>query len=78
MARLSGVLRRSEPLFTGESLAALKDAPAVSRAKAASELGYEVRPIHRSVRDLYLWFAERGLIEPSGSLMDDGPAWDEQ
>lgn len=49
------------PLFTPDSLHALRWSPAVSHFKAAREFGYEPRPIHRTVADTLDWFAEQGI-----------------
>lgn len=56
-------LRRKEPLFTPESLAALRGNRHVSRAKAEKELGYRTRPIEATVHDTYTWFREHGMLE---------------
>jgi len=55
-------LRGSDPLFTPESLHALRKDPVVSTAKAAEELGYEPRPLRDTVADSYAWFRTRGLL----------------
>lgn len=55
-------LRGSDPLFTPESLHALRKDPVVSTAKAAEELGYEARPLGDTVADTYAWFRTRGLL----------------
>ncbi|MBK6312489.1 MAG: NAD-dependent epimerase/dehydratase family protein [Candidatus Microthrix sp.] len=47
------------PLFTPDSLHALRFAPSVSHFKAATELGYRVRPIHETVADTLKWFADQ-------------------
>jgi dihydroflavonol-4-reductase len=47
------------PLFTPESLHALRYAPSVCHYKASKELGYLVRPITETVRDTYAWFDNR-------------------
>lgn len=49
------------PLFTPDSLHALRWSPAVSHHKAASELGYAPRAIHHTVGDTLDWFAEQGI-----------------
>ena len=48
------------PLFTPDSLHALRYSPTVSHYKAATELGYRVRPIHTTVADTLDWFAGQG------------------
>jgi dihydroflavonol-4-reductase len=55
-------LRHSEPLFTPESLHALRKDPVVSTAKAARELGYETRPLRDTIADAYAWFRARGVL----------------
>ncbi len=42
--------------YTSESLHALRFSPAVSGAKAATELGHHPRPFFDSVEDTYRWF----------------------
>ena len=49
------------PLFTPDSLHALRYAPTVSHYKAATELGYRVRPIHETVADALTWFTDHGM-----------------
>ncbi|MFZ2605370.1 NAD-dependent epimerase/dehydratase family protein [Candidatus Microthrix parvicella] len=48
------------PIFTPDSLHALRYSPSVSHYKAATELGYRVRPIHETVGDTLNWFAAAG------------------
>ena len=55
-------LSHSEPLFTPESLHALRKDPVVSTDKAARELGYEARPLRDTIADSYAWFRSRGLL----------------
>jgi dihydroflavonol-4-reductase len=57
--------RRTQPLFTPESLHALWTDPTVSSAKATRELGYEPRPTQETVSDVYGWFREAGML-PAG------------
>ena len=59
-SRLTG----AEPLFTPESLAALRTPREVSHDKATRELGYSPRPLQESVREIYACFQRRGVIEP--------------
>ena len=58
-------LRKEEPLYTGESLLALRANRSYVRRKALDELGYQPRPIEESVRDVYRWFAENGRLPSS-------------
>lgn len=58
------------PLFTRDSLHALRYSPAVSHYKAACELGYVSRPIHVSVADTLAWFDERARKLSEGDLAD--------
>jgi dihydroflavonol-4-reductase len=57
-ARITG----SHPLYTAESLAALRSSPRIDRSKAARDLGYAAGPIAGSVAEVYRWFAEAGRI----------------
>ena len=54
--------RGTQPLFTPESLHALLTDPTVSSAKAARELGHEPRATEDTVRDVYAWFRETGIL----------------
>ncbi len=65
LATALGRIKGSEPLFTSESLGALRGSNRrIVRTKARDELGYEARPLSESVRDLYAWFASTGRIRP--------------
>lgn len=59
-ARLAG--RR--PLFTPESLYALRNHLDISSARARQELGYAPRALETTVRDTFDWFREAGMLEP--------------
>lgn len=59
-----GRLRRREPLFTFESIEALRNYPRISHARASAELGYAPRPLEETIRDAYMWFAEQGALPP--------------
>ena len=62
-ARLWGALTKSEPLFTQEALDALAPYPHVSHNKATAQLGYEPRPLEKTLKDLYVWFESQGLLK---------------
>jgi len=64
---------RSEPLYTAESLEALRDAPRVDCGKAGRELGYTARPTKETVRDIYRWFARSGRIAEDAVREDHPP-----
>lgn len=51
-----------EPLYTAESLEALRANRVYVRDKAARELGHDPRPTEDSIRDTYRWFAEHGRL----------------
>ena len=51
-ARIRGV----EPLYTSESLDALGLSSRIDHGLAERDLGFSVRPIEETVRDLYDWF----------------------
>jgi len=55
-------LAKRPPLFTPESLAALRGNRAVSSDKARAELGYQPRPIAETIADTYRWFGEAGML----------------
>lgn len=48
-----------EPVFTPDSMHALRFSPSVSHHKAAVELGYTSRPIHETVNDALEWFEQQ-------------------
>lgn len=52
-----------DPLFTSESLGALRAYRHIDHAKATRILGYMPRPTRETVEGLFLWFAETGVIE---------------
>lgn len=52
----------AEPLYTSEALHAVAADPQVSHRKAREELGHRPRPHEESIRDLYAWFRERGML----------------
>lgn len=61
---------RIEPLFTSESLEALRGNPTYVCEKASRELGYCSRPTEETIRDTYRWFAAFGrLPEPVASKL---------
>jgi dihydroflavonol-4-reductase len=57
-ARLLG----RDPLYTTESLRALRAEPSIVRAKAERELDYRVRPLRETVESVYQWLSSDGLI----------------
>ena len=59
---LGGHFTRREPLYTRESLLALRATRDIRHDKAARELGYAPRPFEDTVRDTYAWFARAGVI----------------
>ncbi len=62
----------SEPLYTSESLCALRANDKIIHDKAREELGHQPRPFEASVRDAYAWFASQGRLKsPPVSLTPD-------
>jgi dihydroflavonol-4-reductase len=55
-------LTRQEPLYTAESLVALRANKVYLRDKSERELGYRPRPTEESVRETYRWFAASGRL----------------
>jgi len=52
-----------DPLFTSESLKALRTYRHIDHAKATRALGYMPRPTRDTIEDVFRWFAETGLID---------------
>jgi dihydroflavonol-4-reductase len=63
-AELGGRILRREPLYTRESLSALRANPDIRHDKATAVLGYAPRSFEETVRDTYAWFACHGVIPP--------------
>ena len=63
-------LLRIKPLFTPYSVYVLFSNSNISRLKAATELGFEVRPLTDTFRDTMNWLAESGLIKRKKKLDD--------
>jgi len=59
---ISASIRHTEPLYTHESLNALRNHRYVSHEKASRELGYRPRPLVDTVRDTFSWFEDRGYL----------------
>jgi dihydroflavonol-4-reductase len=57
-----GRLRGAEPLYTGESLRALRANRCISAAKAERELGYAARPLAETLRAVHEWFLSTGRL----------------
>jgi dihydroflavonol-4-reductase len=55
-------LRGTRPLFTSDSLHALRANRCMSHDKAARDLGYSPRPLRETVADAYAWFREHGML----------------
>jgi dihydroflavonol-4-reductase len=53
----------ARPLFTRESIAALRSNRYISCEKARRELGYDPRPIENTVKDIFDWLKEAGRTE---------------
>ncbi|MBN2194817.1 MAG: NAD-dependent epimerase/dehydratase family protein [Polyangiaceae bacterium] len=59
---------RREPLFTPESLRALRAEPRVTHDRAAAELGHCPRPLRATIEDVYRSFRRRGVIPTDAPL----------
>jgi dihydroflavonol-4-reductase len=57
-----GSLAGVEPLFTRESLHALRANRRVIGEKATRDLGHQARPTRETVRAVYEWFAQSGVL----------------
>ncbi len=67
LATVLGLVERvtgAEQLLTHEALDSLMSNPEISSDKAIRELGYQVRPIADSVRDIHAWYLKTGQIDP--------------
>jgi dihydroflavonol-4-reductase len=68
-AEATAKLLRMEPLYTAESLLALRCDVRFDRSKAGADLDYTPRPLLHTVRDTYAWFASQGVLnKPAPSL----------
>ncbi|MFX0065947.1 MAG: NAD-dependent epimerase/dehydratase family protein [Candidatus Hermodarchaeota archaeon] len=56
-------LKRKDPLFTSESLLALRANHKMSHAKATKEIDYSPRPIRITIKDTYKWFINKKVDE---------------
>jgi len=59
---LWGRLTGREPLYTRESLLALRANPRISHDKAAQELGYAPRPFAQTLADTLAWYQQAGQL----------------
>ena len=51
-----------EPLYTTESLHAVRATRDISSAKARRELGHTARPLQETLRDVHQWFSDAGML----------------
>ena len=56
-------LKKTEPLYTKESLHALQNHRYISHQKATRELGYASRPLRETLKDALEWFQTHGYID---------------
>jgi len=56
-------LKKTEPLYTKESLHALQNHRCISHQKATRELGYASRPLRETLKDALEWFKIHGYID---------------
>lgn len=69
LAEAAAKLLRAEPLYTSESLMALKSNAYFKHDKAREELGHDPRPLGDTLRDAYAWFAAQGdLRSPRSNI----------
>jgi dihydroflavonol-4-reductase len=55
-------LLKKRPLFTSDSMRALRSNRNISHARATRELGYEPRPFRETLIDTLRWYAENGKL----------------
>ena len=71
-AEAAAKLFRQEPLYTEESLMALRSDVRFDRSKAGAELNYQPRPLSETLRDVYAWFAGHGSLKnPAATLQPE-------
>lgn len=56
---------KTHPVYTAESLGALKADSTADLTKARTELGYAPRPLLETIRDSYEWFRSAGMLRPA-------------
>jgi len=56
------ILTKSRPLFTKDSLRAIRNHRLISHEKATKELGYNPRPFQETINDTYNWFKANNRI----------------
>lgn len=61
-------MKKSEPLYTKESLHALQNHRFISHDKATRELGYKPRPLQETLRDTLEWFDAHGYLDERSML----------
>lgn len=63
-------LMGKEPLYTAESLLALRANKVYDKTKSETELNYRPRPLEDSIRDAYGWLAANGMLtNPPANLL---------
>jgi dihydroflavonol-4-reductase len=67
---LAAKVTGAEPLYTAESLEALRANSRLDNTKARTELGFAPRATQESVLDVYRWFAGHGRI-PADAVLED-------
>jgi dihydroflavonol-4-reductase len=65
-------LRGKRPLYTGESLSALQANREISHEKASRDLGHAPRPLEDTVRDIYAWFEQSGMLAQAPGASPSG------
>jgi dihydroflavonol-4-reductase len=63
LAELYVRFTKSEPLFTRESLHALRANKLISHAKANRDFGYFPRDVRESIEEIYEFFYDKGVIK---------------
>jgi dihydroflavonol-4-reductase len=58
-------LTNTRPIFTRQALEALRNHRDVRHDKATRELGHRPRPLEETVREIYAWFREAGILPRS-------------
>lgn len=62
----------TEPLYTSESLLALRANKVYSKTKSKAELDYRPRPLEHTIRDVYAWLAAHNMLtNPPPNLLPE-------
>jgi dihydroflavonol-4-reductase len=72
---MAGLARfnNAQPIYTRLTLDALQSNRQISHVRASSELGYQPRPLRKTLRDTLDWFAQNGYLTPASRPRESRP-----